>query len=102
MVEEEKRLEEVRLKHRGAEMDVSIKRENIELSDSMFRKLYELLNHTEMYTKFLLEKMDDTTFVSYTNVHVISRFLILISWPFSECFYSCAQNAVAYDNVQAT
>ena len=102
MVEEEKILEEVHLKHQGVEMEVSIKSENLELSDSMFSKLDELLNQTEMYTKFLLEKMDDTTFVSYTNVLVISCFLILISWPFSECFYSCAQNAVADDNVQAT
>ena len=77
----------------------SIKSENIELIDSMFSKLDELLNQTEMYTKFLLEKMDDMTFVSYTNVPVISCFLILISWPFSECFYSYAQNAVADDNV---
>ena len=90
MVEEEKRLEEVCLKHQGAEMEVSIKSENLELSDSMFSKLDELLNQTEMYTKFLLEKMDDMTFVSYTNVPVISCFLILISWPFSECFYPCA------------
>ena len=42
------------------------------------------------------------TFVSYTNVPVISCFLILISWPFLECFYSCAQNAVVDDNAQAT
>ena len=70
-------------------MEVSIKSENLELSDSMFIKLDELLNHIEMYTKFLLENMDDMNFVSYTNVHVISYFLILISWPFSECFYSC-------------
>ena len=71
-------------------MEVSIKSENLELSDSMFSKLDELLNQTEMYTKFLLEKMDDMNFVSYTNVPVISCFLILISWPFSECFYPCA------------
>ena len=44
MVEEEKRLEEARLKHQGAEMEVSIKSENLELSDSMFRKLDELMN----------------------------------------------------------
>ena len=78
MVEEEKRLEEVRLKHQGAEMEVSIKSENLELSDSMFSKLDELLNRTEMYTKFLLEKMDDMNFVSYTNVPFISCFLLLI------------------------
>ena len=83
-------------------MEVSIKSENLELSDSMFRKFDELLNQNKMYTKFLLENMDDMTFVSYTNVPRISCFLILISWPFSECFYPCAQNAVAYDNVQAT
>ena len=83
-------------------MEVSIKSENLELSDSMFSKLDELLNQTERYTKLLLEKMDDVTFVSYTNVPIISCFLILISWPFSECFYPCVQNAVAYDNVQET
>ena len=82
-------------------MEVSIKSENLELSDSMFSNLDELLNQTEMYTKFLLEKMDDTTFVSYTNVPVISCFLILISQHFSECFYPCVHNAVADDNVQA-
>ena len=67
-------------------MEVSIKSENLELSDSMFRKLDELMNQNEMYTKFLLEKVDDMSFVSYTNVPVISSFLILISWPFSERF----------------
>lgn len=61
MVEEEKRLEEARLKHQGAEMEISIKSETIEMNDSMFSKLDELLNQTEMYTKFLLEKMDDMT-----------------------------------------
>ena len=59
MVEEEKRLVEVRLKHQGVEMEVSINYDNLQLSDSIFRKLYELLNHTKMYTKFLLENMDD-------------------------------------------
>ena len=102
MVEEEKRLVEVRLKHQGAEMEVSINCKSLELSDFMLSKLDELLNQTEMYTKFILEKMDDMTFVSYTNVLVISYFLILISWVFSECFYPCAQNEVAHDNVQAT
>ena len=68
MVEEEKILEEVRLKHHCAKMEVSIKSENLELSDSIFSKLDELRNQAEMYTKFLLEKMDDMTFVSYTNV----------------------------------
>ena len=38
MVEEEKILEEVHLKHQSVEMEVSIKSENIELSDSMFSK----------------------------------------------------------------
>ena len=83
-------------------MEVSIKSENLELSDSMFSKLDELLNQTEMYTKFLLDNMDGMTFLIYTNVLVISYFLILISWPFSKCFYCCAQNTVADDNVQAT
>ena len=90
MVEEEKTLEELRLKHQGAEMEVSIKSENIELSDSMFSKLDKILNQTQMYTKFLLDKMDDMTFVSYTNVPVISCYLILIACHFSECFYPCA------------
>lgn len=47
----------------------------------LFNKLDELLSQTQLYSEFLLEKMDDITFVSYRTVFDILKgtFIILLS-----------------------
>ncbi|KAK9285539.1 hypothetical protein L1049_024734 [Liquidambar formosana] len=63
MAEEEEKLLETRVKE---EEDVeNVKKEPEEasrLNDSQFTKLDELLTQTQLYSEFLLEKMDDITF----------------------------------------
>ncbi|MCO5551009.1 hypothetical protein L7F22_004504 [Adiantum nelumboides] len=56
MLEEEKRLEEVRAKE-DAEKELKVPAPK--LADTMFSKLDELLSQTELYSQFLLEKMED-------------------------------------------
>lgn len=58
MVEEEEKLVDARINEEKDEPD-----EAPELNDSQFTKLDELLTQTQLYTEFLLEKMDDITFV---------------------------------------
>lgn len=56
MAEEEKRLLEVRAKEEAEKvLEVSVPK----LADTMFSKLDELLSQTQLYSEFLLEKMDD-------------------------------------------
>ncbi|KAH7316187.1 hypothetical protein KP509_21G081900 [Ceratopteris richardii] len=56
MVEEEKRLQEIRAKE-DAEKELVLPAP--QLADTMFNKLEELLSQTELYSQFLMEKMDD-------------------------------------------
>lgn len=62
MAEEERRLLEVRAKE-DAEKELKMPAPN--LADTMFSKLDELLSQTQLYSEFLLEKMDDIALVSY-------------------------------------
>lgn len=61
MAEEEHKLLDARVKEeKEGEPD-----EAAALNDSQFTKLDELLTQTQLYTEFLLEKMDDITFVRF-------------------------------------
>lgn len=60
MVAEEEKLLEDRMKEEVDEL-----KEAPQLDDSQFTKLDELLTQTQLYSEFLLEKMDDITKVSF-------------------------------------
>lgn len=59
MKEEEERLLEARVAEEVVERE-----DEAHLDDSQFKKLDELLTQTKLYTEFLMEKMEDITFVS--------------------------------------
>ncbi|KAH1072832.1 hypothetical protein J1N35_025160 [Gossypium stocksii] len=59
MVEEEEKLREARLKE---EIKQGEPEESVHLNDTQFTRLDELLTQTQMYSEFLLEKMEDITF----------------------------------------
>ena len=61
MVLEEEKLLEERVKE---EEKTNAPKESPELNDTQFSKLDELLTQTQLYSEFLLEKMDDITKVS--------------------------------------
>lgn len=56
MVEEEDKLEQQRKME-----EKSVEKEAPNLSETQFTKLDELLTQTQLYSEFLLEKMDDIT-----------------------------------------
>ena len=62
MAEEEQKLLEARVKDEEAEK-LEDSKESAKLNDNQFTKLDELLTQTQLYSEFLLEKMDDITFV---------------------------------------
>lgn len=62
MTEEEEKLLDARVKEEDVEQENNSE-EPPELDDNQFTKLDELLTQTQLYTEFLLEKMDDITFV---------------------------------------
>ncbi|PKI71064.1 hypothetical protein CRG98_008529 [Punica granatum] len=61
MAEEEEKLLDTRINEENAEQENN-QDEAPDLNDSQFTKLDELLTQTQLYTEFLLEKMDDITF----------------------------------------
>lgn len=63
--EEEEKLQEERLKEEEQKADESIQEPH--LNDTQFSKLDELLTQTQLYSEFLLEKMDDITKVSFPS-----------------------------------
>lgn len=64
MAEEERKLQEVRSKE---EADSEHKVPTPKLGDTMFNKLDELLSQTQLYSEFLLEKMDDIALSAADN-----------------------------------
>lgn len=62
MLEEEKRLAEERAQQEIAEAEALLKTEP-NLDQTSFSKLDELLSKTQIYSQFLLEKMDDIAIV---------------------------------------
>lgn len=62
MAEEEQKLLEARVKEEEAKR-LEDSTESAKLNDTQFTKLDELLTQTQLYSEFLLEKMDDITFV---------------------------------------
>lgn len=62
MAEEEEKLFDARVQEENAGCE-NHQNEGHNLDDSQFTKLDELLTQTQLYTEFLLEKMDDITFV---------------------------------------
>ena len=58
MKEEEEKLLEARVIEEDVEPD-----NEAHLDDTQFKKLDELLTQTKLYTEFLMEKMEDITFV---------------------------------------
>lgn len=64
MAEEERRLEEERAK---VEAELELKKCAPKLGDTMFSKLDELLSQTQLYSEFLLEKMDDIAIAGGDN-----------------------------------
>lgn len=63
MLEEEKRLAEIRAAEEAAEAEALLKAAP-DMDESSFSKLDQLLNQTKMYSEFLLERMDDIALVS--------------------------------------
>ncbi|GAB2283065.1 ATP-dependent DNA helicase ddm1 [Dionaea muscipula] len=61
MEEEEEKLLEARMKEEEGELEKKTE-EAPHLNDTQFSKLDELLTQTQLYSEFLLEKMDDITF----------------------------------------
>ncbi|XP_022136852.1 ATP-dependent DNA helicase DDM1 [Momordica charantia] len=61
MAEEEQKLLEARVKEEEAKK-LEDSTESPKLNDTQFTKLDELLTQTQLYSEFLLEKMDDITF----------------------------------------
>eukprot|EP00249_Psilotum_nudum_P034692 c54092_g1_i1 orf=41-724(+) len=66
MAEEERKLEQERVKQEALEM---MSESSPKFSNSMFSKLDELLSQTQLYSEFLLEKMDDIAIGSGENGH---------------------------------
>lgn len=62
MAEEEQKLLEARVKEEETKR-LEDSTESPKLNDNQFTKLDELLTQTQLYSEFLLEKMDDITFV---------------------------------------
>lgn len=62
MLEEEKRLAEERAQQEIVEAEALLKTEP-NLDQTSFSKLDELLSKTQIYSQFLLEKMDDIAIV---------------------------------------
>jgi len=68
MVEEENRLAEERARQEAAEMDEALANQAaIKLEVTAFSKLDDLLSKTQIYSQFLLEKMDDIAMVGKSN-----------------------------------
>jgi ATP-dependent DNA helicase len=64
MVEEENRLAEERARQEAAEMEEALANQAaIKLEVTAFSKLDDLLSKTQIYSQFLLEKMDDIAMV---------------------------------------
>ncbi|XP_042520944.1 ATP-dependent DNA helicase DDM1-like isoform X1 [Macadamia integrifolia] len=61
MAEEEENLKEARVKQEDAEREKGNETE-LGMDDTQFTKLDELLTQTQLYSEFLLEKMEDITF----------------------------------------
>ncbi|GLJ08114.1 hypothetical protein SUGI_0081570 [Cryptomeria japonica] len=72
MAKEEKELEQARLTQQYAKTEIPVKSETPELDESMFTKLDSLLTQTQLYSEFLLEKMDDITMSARANVNAES------------------------------
>lgn len=53
--------EEVKLEQQRNQEEESVAKEPPTLNDTQFTKLDELLTQTQLYSEFLLEKMDDIT-----------------------------------------
>lgn len=70
MAEEEKKLEQQRRLE-----EENVKKEAPTLNDTQFTKLDELLTQTQLYSEFLLEKMDDITNVFF-NFSLIFSFCL--------------------------
>lgn len=62
MAEEEEKLLEARIKEENLEVERKAG-DSLHLNETKFTKLDELLTQTQLYSEFLLEKMDDITFV---------------------------------------
>lgn len=65
MAEEEKLLSEAREKIEKNENNVKHETQQLPNEATQFSKLDELLTQTKLYSEFLLEKMDDITFVTH-------------------------------------
>lgn len=61
MAEEEEKLLEARIREESLEEKKA--EDSVHLNETKFTKLDELLTQTQLYSEFLLEKMDDITFV---------------------------------------
>ena len=59
MVKEEEKLMEARLKEEKMQEEPE---DAVHLNDTQFTRLDELLTQTQMYSEFLLEKIEDITF----------------------------------------
>ncbi|KAH9622510.1 hypothetical protein KSS87_005654, partial [Heliosperma pusillum] len=60
IAEEEEKLQEARVKEEETEIEI-LPEAPVHLNDTQFSKLDDLLTQTQLYSEFLLEKMDDIT-----------------------------------------
>lgn len=70
LVKEEEQLFEARVKEEEAEIGKEPEQPP-HLNDTQFSKLDELLTKTQLYSDFLLEKMDDITLVIFLHFLLI-------------------------------
>ena len=73
MAEEEEKLLEARVKGEDAERE-KLPEDAAKLNDLQFSKLDELLTQTQLYSEFLLEKMDDITLVRLLGCFFMNQF----------------------------
>lgn len=81
MAEEEEKLLEARIKEEAFEEKKA--EDSVHLNETKFTKLDELLTQTQLYSEFLLEKMDDITFVLLHKPFLV----IFCSWESSLLCY---------------
>ena len=80
MAEEQQKLLEARVKEEEAKR-LEDSTESPNLNDNQFTKLDELLTQTQLYSEFLLEKMDDITIVCLSAVYFMHFKVIRLFFP---------------------
>lgn len=103
MLEEEKQLAAERAKEEAAEKEALLKQAAPKLEHATFSKLDELLNQTQIYSQFLLEKMDDIALVrSFLSLPIYvctfppSSSVKILETQLQFCLYESLLSAVVF------